>query len=145
MATGAFYATVSEHWERHGFGFWAAESTEPEHAGALLGFIGYGYPTFLPTLAGCVEIGWRLSRRAWGRGLATEGATAARDHAFDVLGLEQLISIIHPENERSRRVATKLGMDVSERVLHPGLGHDVEVWRIAAPDAGITDRSGRRG
>ena len=132
-ATAAFQAGAIAHWDAYGFGFWAAESLAPEDVGALLGFIGFAHPTFLPELASRVEIGWRLARRAWGRGLATEGAIAARDHAFDVVGLDELISIIHPENERSRSVATKLGMTVQQRVHHAGLGRDVEVWALAAP------------
>lgn len=134
-STRAFCAAAATHWEEHGFGFWAAESLEAEDAGALLGFIGMAHPTFLEPLAARVEIGWRLARRAWGRGLATEGATAARDHAFDVLGLDELISIIHPENVRSQRVAEKLGMSIERLVPHPGLGRDVEVWCLTAARA----------
>jgi RimJ/RimL family protein N-acetyltransferase len=128
-ATRAFYAAAVAHWEEHGFGFWAVESLAPEDAGAFLGFVGMAHPQFLAPLAARVEIGWRLARRAWGRGLATEGASAARDHAFDVIGLDELISIIHPENARSQRVAEKLGMSVAELIPHPGLGRDVQVWR----------------
>ena len=36
--------------------------------------------------------------------------------------------VIHPENERSRRVATKLGMVVETEVANPRLGRLVEVW-----------------
>jgi RimJ/RimL family protein N-acetyltransferase len=133
-STRAFHASAVAHWEEHGFGFWAVESIEPEHAGAFLGFIGLAHPAFLPAFSDRVEIGWRLARRAWGRGLASEGAAAARDHAFDVLRLPELISIIHPENQRSRRVAEKLGMQVSEIAPNPVLRRDVEIWRITCGD-----------
>ncbi|MGI8864074.1 MAG: GNAT family N-acetyltransferase [Solirubrobacteraceae bacterium] len=129
-ATRAFYAMVLAHWEEYGFGFWAVQSQELENAGAFLGFIGAGHPNFLPELSARVEIGWRLARSAWGRGLATEGAGAVRDHLFEALGLPELISIIHPENARSQAVARKLGMSVSEHVHHPVMDMPVEVWRI---------------
>ena len=48
--------------------------------------------------------------RPGGAGLATEGARASLRHAFDELELEAVISIIDPDNERSIRVAEKLGM-----------------------------------
>lgn len=131
-ASKAFYESALDHWTTHGFGFWAAEAREPDIAGRFLGFIGLGYATFLPQLADRVEIGWRLARSAWGRGLASEGALAARDSAFDSLGLSELISIIHPDNQPSRRVAAKLGMTIAERVMNPVMGREVEVWRIAA-------------
>jgi RimJ/RimL family protein N-acetyltransferase len=130
-ATAAFYARVQQHWAEHGFGFYAVESREPAIAGRFIGFVGVGYPTFLPELAARLELGWRLARHAWGRGLATEAATAVRDHAFEVLGLAELISIIHPDNVRSQRVAAKLGMTVELRVR--AVDRDLEVWSVASP------------
>ena len=56
-----------------------------------------------------IELGWALVRDTWGHGFATEAAAAMRDHAFRELGLTRLISLIHPENNRSLRVAHRLG------------------------------------
>jgi RimJ/RimL family protein N-acetyltransferase len=131
VATAAFYAMVQDHWAEHGFGFYAVESRESALAGQFIGFVGIAYPTFLPELAARPELGWRLARHAWGRGLATEAATAARDHAFATLRLPELISIIHPGNRRSQRVATKLGMTVARQVHVPALDMDVDVWHLA--------------
>lgn len=144
-ATRAFYAMVVAHWYEHGFGFWAVQSREPGSDGAFLGFIGAGYPSFVPALSARVEIGWRLARGAWGRGLATEGAVAARDHLFAALELPELISIIHPDNARSRSVARKLGMSVSEQVHNPVMAMPVEVWRITRAQAARAGRSAPRG
>jgi RimJ/RimL family protein N-acetyltransferase len=69
-------------------------------------------------------VGWRLGRWAWGRGLATEAAIAARDDAFARLALPEIISIIHPENDRSQRVAVKLGMRRRRRIENPLIGID---------------------
>jgi RimJ/RimL family protein N-acetyltransferase len=52
-----------------------------------------------------VEIGYDLRSDYWGRGLATEAATAVREFAFRHLGLDRVISLIRPENGASRRVA----------------------------------------
>jgi RimJ/RimL family protein N-acetyltransferase len=129
-AARAFLAMVQAHWDEHGFGFWAVQSREPEAGGAFLGFIGAGYPSFVPALSRRIEIGWRIARRGWGRGLATEGSLAARDHLLQALDLPELISIIHPQNSRSQRVASKLGMAVSEHVNNPVMNMQVEVWRL---------------
>ena len=56
------------------------------------------------------EVGWTLDRKFWGQGYATEAGRAAIAYAFDVLGWEHIISVIHPENLRSIRVAERLGM-----------------------------------
>ena len=131
QAVSAFLAVVADHWERHGFGFYAVESREPGHHG-FIGFVGVAYPMFLPELAQRPELGWRLDRAAWGRGLATEAATAARDDAFERLELPELISIIHPENRRSQRLATKLGMSMEGRVHNPILDRSVDIWQLPA-------------
>ena len=55
------------------------------------------------------EIGWTFHPDAWGKGYATEAATAAADYAFDVLGWDNIIHCIDPANASSQRVATRLG------------------------------------
>jgi RimJ/RimL family protein N-acetyltransferase len=132
-AVAAFLDRVRAHWDVHGFGYWAVE---PRGGGELLGFAGVAHPAFLESVAHRPELGWRLARAAWGRGYATEAATAARDDALGRLGLDELISIIHPANARSRRVASKLGMSVETHVRHPLLGVDVEIWRTSPPCGG---------
>ncbi|MBV9808685.1 MAG: GNAT family N-acetyltransferase [Solirubrobacterales bacterium] len=130
-AVAAFFGQIVEHWERHGFGPWALESWEPGHAGRFLGFAGLAHvPPFLAAAGPAPELGWRLDPSAWRRGLATEAARAARDDAFLRLGLPEVVSIIHPENERSRRVAAKLGMHEDRRIENPVIGIEVEVWRL---------------
>lgn len=56
------------------------------------------------------EIGWWLARRHWGRGLATEAATAALRDAFERAGLERLISVAMRENRASIHIMEKLGL-----------------------------------
>ena len=63
-----------------------------------------------------VEIGYLFLRKFWGRGLATEAATAARDHGFNTLGYERLVSLIDPGNLASRRVAEKVGLTLEKEV-----------------------------
>jgi RimJ/RimL family protein N-acetyltransferase len=59
-----------------------------------------------------VEIGWRLAREHWGRGYATEAATAWLEHGFTTLGLPRVISSTDPPNLRSKAVMHRLGMVV---------------------------------
>ncbi|WP_054568449.1 MULTISPECIES: GNAT family N-acetyltransferase [unclassified Frankia] len=132
-AGAAFYGQMCRHWEDHGYGPWALESREPDRLGEFLGFAGLAHvPPFLAEAGPDPELGWRLKRSAWGQGLATEAAVAARDDAFRRLGLPEMISIIHPENVRSQRVATKLGMRVARRIDNPAIGRRVDVWSVAS-------------
>ncbi len=95
------------HFDRHGFGPFAAELTENH---SFIGFIGLSIPNFEAPFMPAVEIGWRLAFEYWGHGLATEGARAAVQYAFGELGLESLVSFTVPGNLRSRRVMEKIGM-----------------------------------
>jgi RimJ/RimL family protein N-acetyltransferase len=67
-----------------------------------------------------IEIGYRLHPAYWDQGLATEAATAVRDHAFRDLKLPRVISLIHPDNIASRRVAEKIGMTHEKETVFRG-------------------------
>jgi RimJ/RimL family protein N-acetyltransferase len=95
-------ATVLGHWVLRGYGLWAVEERA---SGVLVGRIGCIQPEGWPGF----EVGWALRRAYWGRGLATEGARAALGYAFGVLRQPRVISLIHPENKASIRVAERLG------------------------------------
>lgn len=56
------------------------------------------------------DIGWRLTRSAWGYGYATEAARAALADAFRRLGLKEVLSYTAPDNPRSQRVMERLGL-----------------------------------
>jgi RimJ/RimL family protein N-acetyltransferase len=76
----------------------------------LVGRIGFWNPEGWPDF----ELGWMLRRAFWGRGYATEAARAALGVAFTQLDRPHVISLIHPDNAASIRVARRLG----ERLLH---------------------------
>jgi RimJ/RimL family protein N-acetyltransferase len=102
----AFAAQVG-HWQLRGYGFWIVEDRA---TGEFLGRLGCWYPEGWPGF----EVGWILHPRAWGRGIATEGATAAVRHAFTTLDQPRVLSVIHPDNAPSTRVAERIG----ERYSH---------------------------
>jgi RimJ/RimL family protein N-acetyltransferase len=67
-----------------------------------------------------LEIGYRIDPAYWNQGIATEAARAVRDHAFNDLHLSRVISLIHPDNAPSRRVAEKNGMTLEEATVFRG-------------------------
>lgn len=56
------------------------------------------------------EVGYHLIEAFHGQGLATEAARGVMDYAFDVLGLDRIVSFIEPHNLASARVAAKNGL-----------------------------------
>jgi RimJ/RimL family protein N-acetyltransferase len=134
-ASDALMDSIEAHWREHGFGLWcAAPRDDPD---GCLGFVGLAVPSFLPAVLPAVEVGWRLARDAWGQGLATEGARAALHYAFAELRLRAVISIIEPGNERSIRVAEKLGMRPGRAHVHPGTRRRLVGYEISSHDAGF--------
>ncbi len=132
-AVAGFFGLMVGHWQAHGYGPWALESREPGQQGRFLGFAGLAHvPPFLSAAGALPELGWRLDPDCWGRGLATEAAMLARNDAFGRLALREIISIIHPDNQRSRRVASKLGMSVHRQIHNPVIDREVDVWQLRA-------------
>jgi ribosomal-protein-alanine N-acetyltransferase len=56
------------------------------------------------------EIFYSIGKAYWGKGYATEAATAVLKYAFDRLNLENIIGVVHPENIASRKVMEKIGL-----------------------------------
>jgi RimJ/RimL family protein N-acetyltransferase len=96
------------HWQLRGYGLWAVERRED---GAFVGRVGLWQPEGWPGL----ENGWMLARAHWGHGYATEAGAAAEEFAWTQLAAPELISLIQPANQGSRRVAERLGMEIARR------------------------------
>ena len=122
---------VEAGFERDGFGLWAAEQRAD---GEFVGFVGLSRPSFEVVAGGRalvdpVEIGWRLRRDSWGRGLATEAAREVLRHALDPAGadLPGVVSFTAALNLRSRALMERIGLrrDPADDFAHPALppGH----------------------
>jgi RimJ/RimL family protein N-acetyltransferase len=114
-----------------GLGFWSLFAHEEPRR--YLGWIS------LITLDGTqlVEVGYRLVRSAWGKGYATEGAQRAMQYGFEVLGLHEIVAVIHPENLRSQAVMPRLGLVPAGEHIH--FGRPRLLYRRNRPD--ISERT----
>ncbi|EDP63730.1 GCN5-related N-acetyltransferase [alpha proteobacterium BAL199] len=121
-----------------GWGWYAVEVKGGE---PFIGFVGLNVPTYEIPCGPCVEIGWRLSRAAWGKGYATEAARAAVGFGFEILNLPEVVSFTVVANTRSRAVMERLGMihDSANDFDHPSIeeGHPMRrhvLYRLTASD-----------
>jgi RimJ/RimL family protein N-acetyltransferase len=121
------FEAMDAHWDEHGFGIFGVEVRD---GGELAGWAGLATPTFLPEVMPAVEIGWRLERRWWGRGIATEAAAEVLRYAFVDLGLDRVLSIRHVDNVASGRVMEKLGFRFERRTTVPVYEQPVSVWEL---------------
>jgi RimJ/RimL family protein N-acetyltransferase len=76
------------------------------------------------------EIGWFIDREYWGKGLASEGASAALEVTFDEFGFERILAICKVENVASSRVIEKIGMSYVELQAHPRFGFALKIYEV---------------
>ncbi|MFJ6571718.1 GNAT family N-acetyltransferase [Streptomyces sp. NPDC091292] len=125
--TRAGVEAMERAWDTQGFGLFAVELRE---TGQLVGFTGLSVPDYLPQLLPSVEIGWRLGRAFWGRGLATEAALAALRFGLADRGLDRIVSVAQEDNGASERVMSKLGMRLDRELVDPSCGRRVRVYAV---------------
>lgn len=124
-------AMIVGHWALRGYGLWAAEERS---SGIFVGRIGFWNPDGWPGF----ELGWMLRRPFWGQGYATEGARMALQYAFTQLPQPQVLSVIHPDNAASIRVAQRLG----EQLLGPAevMGRPTLIYRMTRQEWEASNR-----
>ena len=79
--SGALTKKLDNLIAQKGWGFWVAQRKSDN---AFIGLVGLNQADDLP-VANCMEVGWRLAKAYWGKGYATEAATAALYFAFSIL------------------------------------------------------------
>lgn len=124
--TSIWLGRMIAHQEQHGFCYWAVTEKESRE---LIGSCGmaYGLDGGPP-----VDFGYTLAQSRWGRGLATEAASACLRYAFERLDLPELVASVDSRNTASRRVLEKLGF-VYQRTEQ--LDGGIDLWYVARPAA----------
>lgn len=101
--TEARFNFYIEHQKKHGFAIWALINKEDSL------FIGLCGLQFLENTEN-VEVGYRLAKAFWGKGIATEAARACIDYGFKKLNLAEIVAVIDAENIASHQVIQKIGL-----------------------------------
>ncbi len=110
--------------EQNGFCFAAIELKETNQCVGFCGLNLCGHEVGLPK--GTVEIGWRLAKRHWGRGYASETAEKWLEYAFVKLKLPEVVSFAVNTNLPSIAVMQRIGMkpDPERNFEHKGVSDD---------------------
>ena len=75
---------------------WVLWAVELMSTNEFIGFVGLNSPQSEMPPAPCIEIGWRLARKYWRFGYATEAGKECLNFAFNTLKLEEVVSYYHP-------------------------------------------------
>lgn len=122
--TAAFLERTAARDDDHGV---AVAAVVVRDTGALAGWAGLSVPEFLPEILPAIEVGWRLGEQFRGRGYATEAGAEWVRYGFEVLGLDEIVSIYEPDNVASRAVMDRLGFVPERDTVHPELGVPLRV------------------
>lgn len=129
--TAGFIAWCAALYHERGFGPLAMVDKE---TGGFVGFCGLT-PEVIDGAGGGeaeeIGLGYRIRRDAWGRGLATEAATAVVRYAFDTLGVSSLCAIVDRDHPASAAVARKVGFVAAEETEFSG--RPVRILRLERP------------
>ena len=125
-------ARIEHHWETFGYGLWAVVADD----GGAAGFAGACRASWHRELHGKTEVGWRLARWAWGRGFATAGGRLGAQAAFDVVGVDEVVAFVHPDNTQSIAVVDRLGMQFAGMTEDRNLNEMIRLYRLGATPAG---------
>ncbi|GGC79115.1 GNAT family N-acetyltransferase [Marinobacter halophilus] len=129
-ATKKFIDWCVECYASRGIGPWALVKKD---SGDLIGFCGVG-----PELVAGVEetnLGYRLARKFWNQGFATEAAIGVLGYAFGQKKFSSVVVIIEQENGASVRVSEKAGFrHYTTLEFH---GQSVRLYRMTCRDWSI--------
>lgn len=114
--TEQFIDRMKKQYSEKGFCYFAVDKLKNNE---FIGFIGISEQNFESGFTPCIDIGWRLAQKEWGKGYATEGAKKCLDFAFNDIGLKNIKSICPKINYKSKRIMEKLGMKKKGTFNHP--------------------------
>ena len=111
---------VFADYRKHGYGRWVVVY---KATGEVIGFAGLKYLDDV----GEVDLGFRLFKQHWGKGLATEASRAILAHGFAKLQLKCIVGIVDKENKASIRVLEKVGFTFKKFTTY--MDHEV-AWYV---------------
>ncbi|PSB10955.1 GNAT family N-acetyltransferase [Pleurocapsa sp. CCALA 161] len=100
----------------YGFGLYALVHKQNQE---LIGYCGFFIQSIEQQKE--VEVGYRLAKKYWGQGLATEAAKAVVEYGQQRFNFRRFVCLIEIKNNRSIRVAQKLGMKLEKKIIYHGL------------------------
>jgi RimJ/RimL family protein N-acetyltransferase len=138
------FARYATSWTTLGISRWALEDMK----GQFQGYCGVMYrPDSAHPLGAHYEIGWRLCRSAWGKGIAARAAVLALEHAWATIGANEILSYTAPDNFRSQKVMSRLALArYPERDFkakydgQPTMWHGL-VWGAIRPESAASSTS----
>lgn len=117
-----------EHQQKYGFSLGCVYEKESRQFVGRAGLIHLGYDYTQKD----IEIAYALVKSAWGKGYATEIATALLDWGFKNLDVDRLVAVVAPDNQPSKNVLQKIKMQFGGKIKYNE--SDADLYFILKPD-----------
>ena len=123
-------AYVRDQYEEHGIGRWAVINKATNE---FVGWSGLKYEKYVRKEP-YYDLGYRLRKKFWGRGIATETALVSLQYGFQTMNLTEIFAGAHIKNIASNKVLQKVGLTLLEtfeydRMYHHWYGISKEEWQ----------------
>jgi RimJ/RimL family protein N-acetyltransferase len=103
---------IRQQYHDNGIGRWAIIDKKSND---FIGWIGLKFVTdLINNHKNYYDLGYRLIRKYWGQGIATETAIASLDYAFDILKVEEVYAAASCQNIGSNKILQKVGLSLIE-------------------------------
>lgn len=103
---------IRQQYIDNGIGRWAIIDKKTKE---FIGWTGLKYVTELTNNhKNYYDLGYRLRRKYWGKGIATESAKASLDYAFDKLNAKEVYAMADSKNDGSNKILKKVGLSFIE-------------------------------
>jgi RimJ/RimL family protein N-acetyltransferase len=124
--TKNFISRMQQQFSEKGYCYFAIDLLEDD---TFIGFIGLSEQNYEADFTPCIDIGWRLTKTAWNKGYATEGAKRCLEFGLEKLGIDKIYSIAPVINTKSEKVMKKIGMRKVKFFEHPQLVDNARLRR----------------
>ena len=107
-----------DHFRKHGFGRWVIVDKQNDE---YLGWCGLKKHE-----DGMIDLGYRIKKEHWSKGIASEAAAACVDYGFTVLNINEIVGRSASANAASIRILEKIGMQFWKKDTCDGI--EDSVW-----------------
>lgn len=111
---------IRKQYEENGIGRWAVID---KMTNEFMGWSGLKYEKEVRKEMHYYDLGYRLKKKFWGKGIATETALASLNYGFQVMSLHEIYAGAHIENIASNKVLQKVGLNFIETFEYDGAPH----------------------
>lgn len=114
--TISFIERMQKQFHKKGFCYFAVDKLEDNE---FIGFIGLSEQTYQADFTPCIDIGWRIDRKEWNKGFATEGAKRCMDYTLNNLKIQNIYAVAPKVNTKSEHIMVKIGLRKQYEFEHP--------------------------